>query len=183
MFRAAIIAVLLSGCVHGPAVQVRRPTPLERDQVAAAVEAWELAELDELGAACASERETLRVAVAHSHEEMFSLTGYCGPSSGETAGTQWEGDLFCRWGRAAGAYRRARTGGVWPFALFEEDWPLIVVWGGFEERRRLSLVRHESVHFLEQCTGRGWNPWAPHDDEEVWCLDGCPGRYRRREPE
>jgi hypothetical protein len=159
---------------------VRPPTQAEHAEVGSALAAWSAAGLDDVGA-CVEELPAVRVAVASTHAEMYSLTGYCGPSSEETRGTDREGDTWCRWGRAAGAYRRAQDGGAWPFALFSGDYPLIVAWGGLDPARLLSLVRHEAVHWLQDCTGRGWNPWRPHGDAEVWCLDGCPGRYRRAE--
>lgn len=171
----ALSLLALSACVYGPVGLVRPANGPEAEAREAAISAWQSSDLETVGAECEQDVTRMRVAVARTHREMYTLTGYCGPSTEETRGTGYEGQLRCNWGRAAASYRRARDGGAWPFALAHPWYPLIVVWHGVDSAR---AMRHEAIHWLQQCTGRGHNPWDPHGDESVWCADGCPGRFR-----
>jgi len=145
-----ILALILfaSGCVYGPSGLVRPLNTAEQAARADAERAWKASEPEPLGERCDEDRPRLRVIIARDHAEMFLLTGYCGPSTPETRGTGWEGETRCQWGRAGAAYVRYRTGGLWPFALFETPWPAFVIW---HERETGPLVRHESLHWIGQC--------------------------------
>lgn len=150
-----LLLLTLCGCVHGPTGQVRPLTSAEADIRTVAESEWATTEYEPIGERCEEDRSRMRIIVARTHAEMYSLTGYCGPSTPETRGEpgqEWEGDTWCRWGRAAAAYRRAQEPGVWPFALGHYWWPAIVLWHGHDEERRLRLIRHEAFHWLAECT-------------------------------
>ena len=154
--RALLLTVALSACVPGPAGQLRPLTAAEVVAVADAEQTWAASEAEPIGETCDEARPRMRVAIARTHAEMFNLTGYCGPSAAPDDGTA------CRWGRANGAYRRARDGGVWPFALFGAWYPLIVMW---HEAASPRLVRHESKHWIGGCAANDLD----HDhSREVW---------------
>lgn len=184
MTRAALTLALVAGCVPGPVGVVQ---PLTAADVAArddAETAWLASEPEPLGGECASDRDAMRVIVAGTHREMFTLTGYCGPSDERsyrkptdhpmadgtpTPWPQWQredGDeIWCRWGRRAGVYRRAQDGGAWPFALAGYRWPALVIWHSYGEAERLRLVRHESFHWIGECAAGD----PDHDHErEIW---------------
>lgn len=168
--RGFVVAfTLLVGCVPGPVVRTRTLTQPERAGIVDVRAQWEAAGLDTYGEKCARDFETIRVAIATTHEEINSLIGYvCGPSTEATRGTGWEGNVRCLWGRANGGYRRARNGGLWPFALFDETYPLIVAWHTLDPATLVRLVRHEATHWLQDCTGRGYpNGPGRHGDPLV----------------
>lgn len=139
------IVLFFGGCVYGPDGEIREPTTQEREQILSALEEFPSTNK------CTNILPSIKIAVARTHEEMFSLTGYCGPSSEETRGTDHEGDLWCRWGRVAGSYIQAKDGGVWPFALFHKEYPLLIVWHDITDAKLLKLVHHEALHWASEC--------------------------------
>jgi len=143
--KALALIVALSACVPGVQVPVRVLTAAEAAQVDDAMRTWAATEAEPIGDDCHEDRARIRVAIVRTHAEMQSAAGYvCGPSSAPP-----EPGVRCLVGRANGAYRRARDGGVWPFALFASTWPLIVMW---HEAASPRLARHESLHFISECS-------------------------------
>jgi len=168
--RLLLICALLAGCV-GPPSGARPLTGGELQAAHAATTAWVAAELDPLEPVCAEDLERWRVLVVDDPAEYLERSSYCRP--GLCGGEQEWDRRQCPNGCAHVA-QSSYADGVWPVAFAERRWPLTVVW---HETNPVASVRHEAVHELQACTGRGYNGWAPHSDAEVWCAEGCPGRW------
>ena len=142
--RVILFAVVLSACVPGPAGHLRPLTAAEADARDEAVALWAVTH-GELSADCEADRERMRVSIVSTHAEMRSAASYvCGPSSAPDDGTN------CDHTRAHAAQRPARSGGLWPFALLERQWPLIVMWHSVASPH---LLAHEVTHWLDECYG------------------------------
>lgn len=153
---AAAVALLTAACVPGPAGVLRPLTVPERQARDVAILAWEIAQGEPLPEHCEANRERMKVTLVSTHAEMQSAASYyCGPSRAPDDGT------LCRYGRVLAVQRPARTGGLWPFALFEAPWPLIVMWHDVASPR---LLAHEVEHWLDDCFGL---PARRHYAEDV----------------
>jgi hypothetical protein len=163
--------LLVSGCIRAPE-GTRALTAQERNLVDVVMATWSahggLEPVHEPAShTCVEGARHIGINVVDTDEEMFTLTGYCGPTvdDGPTCQERMV-DGACRNGCAWSVFR-SYSDGVWPFAFIERDWPLFVTW---DVPNLDAMIVHESLHMLEACSGRGID--YLHEDPILWGPDG-----------
>jgi hypothetical protein len=141
--------MLLAGCAASLPTAARLPDSADRTAIEAAVYAWRIAGLP-WSATCDEELGRVHIVVTEPEE----FTELCGRRPVHAGGSLY----------ACNTQQYAR---VFPYYLLDSDHvPLLVISQLQPEEHRRLLVVHETMHWLERCSGKGID--FDHADQRVW---------------
>lgn len=140
---------VIAGCTAALPPSAASPRPEELSAIEAAVCSWRIAELP-WSTTC--QQEFVRIRTVVSGPEEF--TDLCGRRPVHAGGTLY-------------ACNTEQHEWTFPASLFDSDRiPLLVISRLQPEAHRRILVIHESMHWLERCSGKGID--FDHEDPRVW---------------
>ena len=149
-FACVLFACLwIAGCAASLPPAAKRPSSDDRAAIEAAVYAWRIAGLP-WSPTCDEEFGRVHIVVTEP-EEFTSLCGRRPVHAG--------GNLY--------ACNTQQFEQAFPYSLFDTDHvPLLVISQLQPEDHRRLLVVHETMHWLERCSGKGID--FDHADMRVW---------------
>lgn len=143
------MVVLLAGCAASLPPSARLPSPPDQSAINSAVSAWRGSGLP-WSPTCADEYARIRVVVSQPDE----FTQLCGRKPLHAGGRLY----------ACNTEQFERT---FPWFVVDSDRvPLLVISELQPEPHRRLLVVHETMHWLERCSGKGID--FEHEDARVW---------------
>lgn len=144
-----VIGITLGSCAAALPPSAVMPAAHEQIAIEAAVQSWRMSGLP-WSPTCDAQFERVRV-VTSQPEEFTELCGRRPVNGG--------GKLY--------ACNTEQYELAFPFWLLDYDRvPLLVISALQPEQHRRVLVIHESMHWLERCSGKGVD--FDHEDERVW---------------
>ena len=160
-------ALLLLGCTAALPPSAAYPHPEQQTAIQATIQSWQVADLP-WAHTCDAEVSRIRVVVSAPTE----FTSLCGRRPAQAGGKLY----------ACNTEQYEKT---FPLFLFDSQRvPLLVISRLQPQEHRRRLVVHETLHWLERCSGKGID--FDHADTRVWedvrmmahrLLDG-KGSYR-----
>jgi hypothetical protein len=145
----AALTCLFAGCAASLPQTAVRPNADQRTAIEAAVYAWRLAGLPWSGT-CDDEFTRVRIVVT----EPVEFTELCGRKPVHVGGTLY-------------ACNTQQNEQYFPISVVDPDHiPLLVISQLQPEEHRRLLVVHETMHWLERCSGKGID--FDHADQRVW---------------
>jgi hypothetical protein len=146
---SSLIFGLLTGCAASLPTAARHPSAEDRTAIEAAVYAWRIAGLP-WSRTCDDEFGRMRVVVTEPQE----FTQLCGRKPVHAGGSLY-------------ACNTQQNEQVFPYSLIDNDHvPLLVISQLQPQEHRRLLVVHETMHWLERCSGKGID--FDHADQRVW---------------
>jgi hypothetical protein len=143
------MSLVVVGCAASLPNAARTPSAEDRTAIEAAVYAWRIAGLP-WSNTCDDELGRMRVVVT----EPVAFTQLCGRKPVHAGGSLY-------------ACNTQQNEQVFPVSLFDSDHvPLLVISELQPEEHRRLLVVHETMHWLERCSGKGID--FDHADQRVW---------------
>lgn len=140
---------LLTGCAASLPAAAKPPDSEDRAAIEAAVYAWRVAGLP-WSSTCDEELGRVQVVVTQPHE----FTELCGRKPVHAGGSLY-------------ACNTQQYEQMFPYYLLDSDHvPLLVISELQPEDHRRLLVVHETMHWLERCSGKGID--FDHADTRVW---------------
>jgi hypothetical protein len=144
-----LVAWSLLGCAASLPGAARRPSSEDNAAIEAAVYAWRIAGLP-WSSTCNDEMKRMRIVVT----EPVEFTELCGRKPVHAGGSLY-------------ACNTQQNEQVFPFSLIDSDHvPLLVISELQPQDHRRLLVVHETMHWLERCSGKGID--FNHADQRVW---------------
>ncbi|MET0384566.1 MAG: hypothetical protein ABW321_01340 [Polyangiales bacterium] len=144
-----LILCVLAGCAASLPRAARNPSAEDRTAIEAAVYAWRIAGLP-WSKTCDDESTRMRVVVTDPTE----FTELCGRRPVHAGGSLY-------------ACNTQQNEQMFPYSLIDSDHvPLLVISQLQPEEHRRLLVVHETMHWLERCSGKGID--FDHADQRVW---------------
>jgi hypothetical protein len=141
--------LLIAGCAASLPVAAKRPSSDDRAAIEAAVYAWRIAGLP-WSSTCDEELGRVHIVVTEPNE----FTALCGRRPVHAGGNLY-------------ACNTQQYEQVFPYYLIDSDHvPLLVISELQPEDHRRLLVVHETMHWLERCSGKGID--FDHADVRVW---------------
>lgn len=145
----ATLTCLFAGCAASLPQTAVRPNADQRTAIEAAVYAWRLAGLP-WSDTCDDEFTRVRIVVT----EPVEFTELCGRKPVHAGGTLY-------------ACNTQQNEQYFPISVVDPDHiPLLVISQLQPEEHRRLLVVHETMHWLERCSGKGID--FDHADQRVW---------------
>jgi hypothetical protein len=145
----ATLTCLFAGCAASLPQTAVRPNADQRTAIEAAVYAWRLAGLP-WSNTCDDEFTRVRIVVT----EPVEFTELCGRKPVHAGGTLY-------------ACNTQQNEQYFPMSVVDPDHiPLLVISQLQPEEHRRLLVVHETMHWLERCSGKGID--FDHADQRVW---------------
>jgi hypothetical protein len=145
----SLVLCFTVGCVASLPKAARRPSAEHRAAIEAAVYAWRIAGLP-WSRTCDAEFGRMRVVVT----EPIEFTQLCGRKPVHAGGSLY-------------ACNTQQNEQLFPYSLVDTDRvPLLVISRLQPEDHRRLLVVHETMHWLERCSGKGID--FDHADQRVW---------------
>jgi hypothetical protein len=144
-----LVLLFICGCAASLPAAARRPSSDDRAAIEAAVYAWRIAGLP-WSATCDEEFNRVHIVVT----EPTEFTELCGRKPVHAGGNLY-------------ACNTQQYEQAFPYNLFDSDHiPLLVISQLQPEEHRRLLVVHETMHWLERCSGKGID--FDHADQRVW---------------
>jgi hypothetical protein len=144
-----VLSCLFAGCAASLPQTARQPDSEQRAAIEAAVYAWRIAGLP-WSNTCDDEFARVRIIVTEPHE----FTELCGRKPVHAGGTLY-------------ACNTQQNEQLFPVSLVDPDHiPLLVISQLQPVDHRRLLVVHETMHWLERCSGKGID--FDHVDQRVW---------------
>jgi hypothetical protein len=145
----ALSLFLLVGCAASLPAEARLPDSADRTAIEAAVYAWRIAGLP-WSSTCDEELGRVHVVVTEPEE----FTELCGRRPVHAGGSLY-------------ACNTQQYEHAFPYSLLDSDHvPLLVISRLQPQEHRRLLVVHETMHWLERCSGKGID--FDHADQRVW---------------
>jgi hypothetical protein len=145
----SLVLGLLTGCAASLPNAARHPSAEDRTAIEAAVYAWRIAGLP-WSKTCDDEFGRMRVVVT----EPTEFTQLCGRKPVHAGGSLY-------------ACNTQQNEQMFPYSLIDADHvPLLVISELQPQEHRRLLVVHETMHWLERCSGKGID--FDHADQRVW---------------
>jgi hypothetical protein len=148
-FFSLTLLLFIAGCAASLPPAAKLPTADDRTAIEAAVYAWRIAGLP-WSATCNEELGRVHLVVTNPTE----FTELCGRRPVHAGGSLY-------------ACNTQQYEQVFPYYLIDSDRvPLLVISQLQPEEHRRLLVVHETMHWLERCSGKGID--FDHADQRVW---------------